>query len=133
MMWLIGASILLVRGAGYLHDRSWHSWALGLGLALGAIKARVLLDRVARTAVMRVLARGKAGFLGFFSVRSWMLIAVMMGGGIALRRLVVHPGVVGAGIMGAIYIGVGTALLIADRIFWRAVIEPIPDAGNLVA
>jgi hypothetical protein len=34
MMWLIGASILLVRGFGYISDRHWHAWALGIGLAL---------------------------------------------------------------------------------------------------
>jgi hypothetical protein len=46
----------------------------------------------------------------------------MMGGGMILRRIVVAPGVIGAGIMGALYIGIGTALLIADRIFWAAVV-----------
>lgn len=126
MMWLVGASILLVRGAGYVYDRYWHAWVLGLGLALGALKARVLLDRVARSAVARIYARGDAGVLGFFSLRSWALVAVMMGGGIALRQIIVHPGVIGAGIMGAIYIGVGTALLLADRIFWRAAVSPLP-------
>jgi hypothetical protein len=45
----------------------------------------------------------------------------MMGGGIVLRRLMVAPGQIGAGILGAIYIGVGAALLLADRVFWHAV------------
>lgn len=40
-----------------------------------------------------------------------------------LRRLVVHPDQVGAGIMGAIYIGVGSALVLADRIFWHAAVR----------
>ncbi|MDO8987652.1 MAG: hypothetical protein Q7V14_05460 [Coriobacteriia bacterium] len=129
LMWLIGSSILLVRGVGYVHDRYWHAWALAIGLALGVFKSRVLLDRVARKAVARIRDRGTAGFLGFFSVRSWALIALMMGGGITLRHLVVAPGVIGAGIMGAIYIGVGTALLLADRIFWEAILKPAaPDA-----
>jgi hypothetical protein len=121
LMWLIGASILMVRGIGYVHDRYWHAWVLGLGLALGVVKSRALLDRVARKAVARIHDRGTAGFFGFFSLRSWALIGLMMGGGIALRHMVVRPGVIGAGIMGAIYIGVGTALLLADRIFWKAI------------
>lgn len=119
LMWLIGASILLVRGAAYLSDRYWHAWALAAGLALGVFKSRVLLDRVARKAVDRIRARGRASFFGFFSVRSWGLVALMMGAGMLLRRLVVHPDIVGAGIMGAVYIGVGTALVLADRVFWR--------------
>lgn len=118
-MWLIGASILLVRGVGYLQDRYWHAWALAAGLALGVFKSRVLLDRVARRAVARIRERGRASFIGFFSLKSWALVAVMMGAGMTLRRLVVHPDVIGAGIMGAIYIGIGTALVMTDRVFWR--------------
>ena len=134
VMWAIGASILLVRGLDYVHDRSWHAGVLALGLALGVLKSRVLLDRVARKAISRIRARGRAHFFGFFSARSWALIALMMGGGILLRRLVVHPDVIGAGIMGAIYIGVGTALVLADRLFWHAVFRlPKSDPGHEAA
>lgn len=120
-MWLIGASILLVRGVGYLDDRYWHAWALAVGLALGVMKARLLLDRVARKAVTRIRLRADASVFGFFSAKSWLLIALMMGGGIALRTIFVHPGQIGAGILGAVYVGVGTALLLADRVFWMAI------------
>lgn len=123
VMWLIGASILLVRGTAYIHDRYWHAWALAAGLVLGVAKARLLLDRVAATAVARIRERGRAHFFGFLSARSWLLVALMMGGGMLLRRLVVHPDAIGAGIMGAIYIGVGTALLLADRAFWHAALR----------
>lgn len=123
-MWLIGASILIVRGVGYLQDRYWHAWVLAVALALGIIKAHLILDRAARKAVKRIFSRGRGCFFGFFSWRSWGLVALMMGGGILLRELVVHPGVVGAGILGALYIGVGTALALADRIFWQAVLRP---------
>lgn len=119
-MWLIGASILLIRGVGYVNDSYWHAWALALGLALGVLKARLLLDRTARKAVSRIEQRANASVFGFFSAKSWMLIVIMMGGGIALRTIFVHPGQIGAGILGAIYIGVGTALLLADRLFWMA-------------
>jgi len=136
LMWLIGASILLVRGFGYLQTRYWHAWALAAGLVLGVFKARMLLIRVAHKAVARIRARGTAHFFGFFSARSWGLLVLMMGGGMTLRRLVVDPDVLGAGIMGAIYIGVGTALALADRVFWRAVFDPQacdapPDDGTL--
>jgi hypothetical protein len=97
---------------------------LAIGLALGVMKARLLLDGVATKAVARIRNRGRAHFFGFFSARSWLLVAVMMGGGMLLRRLVVHPDVIGAGIMGAVYIGVGSALLLADRVFWHAALRP---------
>lgn len=123
IMWAIGAAILLSRGLAYVHDRHWHAWALALGLTLGVLKARLLLTRVAQKAVIRINERGRAHFFGFFSLRSWALVATMMGGGIALRHLVVNPTTVGAGIMGALYIGVGTALAIADRTFWLAALH----------
>jgi hypothetical protein len=127
-MWLIGASILIVRGLGYLTSGTWHAWALAIGLALGVLKARLLLDRVAEKAIARILARGRASFFGFFSLRSWGFIALMMGGGMILRRIVAHPDNVGAGFMGAVYIGVGTALVLADRHFWMALL--FPDAAR---
>lgn len=123
LMWLIGASILLVRGLGYIQGRSWHAWALSAGLILGVLKSRYMLEGVAAKAVARVQERGRAWFFGFFSARSWLLVSLMMGGGMLLRRLVVHPDQVGAGIMGAVYIGVGSALLLADRIFWHAAVR----------
>lgn len=122
-VWAIGAAILLVRGVGYISGRYWHSWLLAgaaTALLLGWAKARFLLDRVATKAVARIRDRGTACFFGFFSPRAWFLVALMMGAGMTLRRLVVHPGVIGAGILGAVYVGIGTALVIADRIFWRA-------------
>lgn len=129
-MWLVGASILLIRGAGYVSGRYWHAWVLGIALALGVLKSRLLLDRVAAKAVARIRARGRACFFGFFSLQSWGLVALMMGGGILIRTLVVHPGVIGAGILGALYLGIGTALLVADRVFWLAVFAPAPSVAT---
>lgn len=120
LMWLVGASILLVRGIGYVYDRSWHSWALAAALVIAVLKSRYLLDGVATKAVARIRARGTAGFIGFFSAKSWAFVALMMGGGIIIRNAIVHPNAIGAGILGALYLGIGSALLIADRIFWRA-------------
>lgn len=121
LMWLVGACILLIRGVGYLDGRSWHAWLLGVAFVLGVLKSRYLLDNVASKAVTRIRTRGHACFFGFFSVKSWALVALMMGLGMFLRRTIVAPGVIGAGIMGAFYIGIGTALVLADRVFWHAV------------
>ncbi|NTW29404.1 MAG: hypothetical protein HGA39_08605 [Coriobacteriia bacterium] len=123
-MWLVGASVLLSRGTLYARTPRWDVWALAAGLVLGAVKARLLLKRVARKAVIRIQERGRGTFFGFFSAKSWLLIGTMIGSGIALRHVFVNPGLIEAGILGAIYIGVGAALLIADRIFWRAVFAP---------
>jgi len=128
VLWAVGASILIVRGLGYVSGRYWHAWILAVALALGVLKARYLLDRVATKAVARIRQRGSACFFGFFSLRSWALVGLMMGGGILIRNLVVRPDAIGAGILGALYLGIGSALVIADRVFWHAVFAPAtPD------
>lgn len=126
-LWAIGSGILLVRGFGYVSDRYWHAWVLGAALIIGVVKARYMLDKVAAKAVERIHRRGRACFFGFFSVRSWALVALMMGGGIAIRNAVVAPGVIGQGILGALYLGIGTALFLADRVFWHAAFRPVRD------
>jgi hypothetical protein len=126
-MWAVGSGILLFRGLGYVSGRYWHAWILGIALVIGVVKARYMLDRVATKAVERIRKRGNACFFGFFSVKSWALVALMMGGGIAIRNIVVAPGVIGQGILGALYLGIGTALFLADRVFWHAALRPVKD------
>jgi hypothetical protein len=119
-MWAIGATILLVRGVGFLHD-SWFAALLALAVVIGVVKSRYLLDRVARKAVLRIHERGRACYFGFFSWKSWAFVVAMMGGGILLRN---------SGLpwdfLAVVYVGVGTGLAIADRIFWQALINPAP-------
>jgi len=116
-VWLVGASILAVRGAGYLLDAHWAAWLLALGLVIGIAKAHLVLDRVARKAVVRIRARDRDGCLfGFFSWKSWLFILVMMGGGIALRNSGAPEEV-----LGVIYAAVATGLVYADRVYWHAV------------
>ncbi len=64
----------------------------------------------------RINTRGHACFFGFFSVKSWLFVLVMMGGGILLRGTAIPRSV-----LGVIYVAVGTALIFADRIYWIAV------------
>ena len=58
IVWLVGASILIVRGVGYVQDRYWHAWVLGAALAIAVLKSRFLLDRIARKAVARIRSAG---------------------------------------------------------------------------
>ncbi len=117
-MWAIGATILLVRGVGFLHD-SWYAVLLAGAIVIGLIKSHYLLDRVARKAVLRIHERGRACYFGFFSWKSWLFVIVMMGGGILLRRSGLPRD-----FLAVVYVGVGTGLALADRIFWQAFISP---------
>lgn len=100
-------------------------WLLGNTLALplftaalilGELKARYLLDPVAKQAVVRIVDRDReecAG--GFLSWRSWLLVLAMMAGGHALRLTPIpHMW------LGALYSTIATGLLLASRNFWRS-------------
>lgn len=113
-MWAIGSAILLIRGIGFLHD-SWFAALIALAVVLGVLKAHLLLDRVARKAVVRIRERGRACYFGFFSWKSWLFVALMMGGGILLRNSGLPRD-----LLAVLYVGVGSGLVVADRIFWRA-------------
>jgi len=118
LMWTVVGVALVGLGGRWL----WQSpipaapWLAALALAIGAFKARFVLDRAARRIVDRIRERGDGRCLGgFLSVRSWALVAAMAGGGRLLRGS--H---LARGLLGVLYIAVGTALLISSRVAWRA-------------
>ncbi len=129
IIWLVGASILLIRGVLFLHDR-WFPAIITVALLIGLAKERYILSGYARKAVIRIHARGKAGYFGFFSLKSWIFILVMMGGGIALRMSVLASAsdVIpwGRDALAVLYVAVGTALAYADRIYWKAALAKTP-------
>ena len=135
VLWAVGTSVLLIRGFFYVvsPDEFDH---FGYGIALiglvavviGLVKARLILIRYARKAVKRIKTRGHACFFGFFAPTSWLFILVMMGGGMMLRRTALVDHLWGRTFLGILYVAVGTALLIADVIFWRAVFGPLAEA-----
>ena len=135
LLWLVGTSILLVRGVFYIiapeeYERFGYGIALiGLvAVAIGLVKARLILIRYARKAVKRIRTRGHACFFGFFAPSSWLFILVMMGGGMLLRRTPLVDFWWGRTFLGILYVAVGTALAIADVVFWRAAVGPVEAA-----
>ena len=55
----------------------------------------------------------------------------MMGGGMLLRRTPLVDFWQGRTFLGILYVAVGTALLIADIVFWRAVFRPAEVRAGL--
>lgn len=132
VLWAVGTGILLVRGVLYMFaQEELDRWGYGVAViglvavAIGLVKARLILIRYARRAVGRIRTRGHACFFGFFAVSSWVFIVVMMGGGMMLRRTPLVDVWWGRTFLGILYVAVGTALLIADVIFWRAAFRPL--------
>lgn len=124
-VWYAVAISLGLRGAGWVIGSEWSTLLVVVGLVLGALKGRFIMQRVASSAIDRIQERGRdkcAG--GFFSWKSWLVVLVMMAGGHALRLTAIpRP------ILGALYIAIAMGLLIAGRLYWRAAIEPVdlPD------
>jgi hypothetical protein len=139
VMWAIGLCFLLGFGTSFIVKlvRMAHPaiWSLALivvvAIVVGGLKARYILIRYADKAVARIQGRGHACYFGFFAWSSWGFIAVMMGAGITLRQFTPLPSYPwGLVFLAILYIAVGTALLIADRIFWISALNsrPVPKS-----
>ncbi len=97
----------------------FHLWGALFALPfvlVGLMKAGFILDKVANRAVAHIKGRPEGAFiLGFFSGKSWLLIAGMMIGGQILRRMPIPKPY-----LGFLYVAVGAALIAASRTLWRA-------------
>jgi hypothetical protein len=138
LMWT-GVGVMLAT-IGLVWDVSgFHLWGVAFALPfvlVGLLKAGFILDKVAAKAIAHIEARPEGGFvLGFFSGKSWLLIAGMMIGGQVLRRTPIPKPW-----LGFLYVAVGAALIAASRTLWRGwsvwadravvpVIPPIVDCG----
>ncbi len=116
---VVGLGLLLTGAHWALSSPLPHRVWLLLGAALlGLIKARLVLEPVARRAAERIAARGDGRCLGgFLSVPSWVMVALMVLGGRALRAWVIPMAWAGL-----LYVLVGFALLVASRVQWRALV-----------
>jgi len=116
-MWTVAALILGFRGVGWLVGHPYALPLSGAALAVGAAKYWFVMAPVARRIGARILGRGPAANpLGFFSWRSWGVVALMVAAGHALR-LTALPRVW----LGALYVAVAVGLALGSRVFWRSV------------
>jgi len=116
-VWFSAALILGGRGVYWVPlEMKWLPWVV-MAAALGWLKARFLLEPVARRIVARILERGRdrcAG--GFFAWQSWLMVLTMVAAGHALRLTAISRP-----ILGLVYILISVALIIAIRVYWQAV------------
>lgn len=93
----------------------WPPILAGTGIVLGGVKGTLVIVPAARRIFRRILAREDGSCLGgAFSWKSWLLVVVMMGAGILLRRSPLpRP------LLGLIYSAVGVALLVGGASLWR--------------
>jgi hypothetical protein len=96
-----------------------------IAIAVGAAKAILILRPAARRVLNRLILRGDDTCLGgFFSWRTWLLVAAMMVAG-RLLRLSSMP----EQYTGVIYLAIGTGLLLASLYLWAGWRRVARDRG----
>ncbi len=105
--------MLIVRGWGWIGPGRAR-WLVLLALVLGTAKSVLVLDRAARRTGQRIRQFSDSTCIGaLYSWKTWLLVGLMMGFGITMRRLT-HPGMV----IGTLYVAIGWALLFSSRHGW---------------
>ena len=115
LLWTIAGLILTARGMQWLVQ--YHRLILIVpALALGTLKSRFILDRTAIKSIARIQLLQDGTCLGaVYSVKTWMLVLLMMGMGMVLRHSPFpRP------LLGMLYITIGWALFWSSRHGWRA-------------
>lgn len=114
---------LTAKGLYLSRSESWPLVAAAtvLGLVLGAIKSRMIFQKVARKIVERIMKKNTPTCLGgLFSIRNWLLIIAMMVLGKSIGSLSIP-----VEIKTVIYVTVGSGLALSSRLMWQAWKRPI--------
>lgn len=117
IVWAIaGANIANIGLTAYRHDWGWVIWALLVGSAVIFVlfHSRIFQKMVGKHA-KRIggYEEAKTNILKFFDKKGYIMMAVMMGGGIALRASGVAP----EWFVAFFYTGLGLALAVAGVSF----------------
>ena len=117
IMWSAVGIFLFLRGLiniFQLTDPYKYLWLI-IGLILGLVKAKVVLEKNAQKISKRILSRtNPSSFWGFLPVKSWLLIISMIAFGFFLRHSNLNRSFVLS-----VYVAIGAALFASSRIFWN--------------
>lgn len=113
LLWTVVGASLLIRGSEWIGPGQ-NRWFVLLAVVLGTVKSLLILDKTARRVLARIISLRDGTCLGaVYSWKTWLLVVLMMGSGIVLRRFFT-PGVM----IGTLYAAVGWALLLSSRFGW---------------
>ncbi|WP_067620464.1 hypothetical protein [Dissulfuribacter thermophilus] len=120
-MWSLVGIMLFFRGIRWLILNQYENWLIIICIlgatVIGLIKGKIILDKAANKATIRIQKRGDDKCLfGFFSWKNWLLIALMITLGRLLRA---SPAPVY--VVSTIYMAIGTALTYSSRIFFTSI------------
>ncbi len=116
-MWTVVGLFLCGRGLLnilVLDDNLKFLW-VGLALLVGLVKAKIVLEKTASKIAERISKRSSDSCLfGFLSLKSWVLIALMIVMGRLLRASPLSRSLVWS-----VYVAIGAALFASSRIIWK--------------
>jgi hypothetical protein len=118
LAWTVVGLVLLITGASWAlgAEPGLHPVLLAAAVAAGLAKAAFVLRHAANRVVRRILEGGDDRCIGgFFSWRTWILVVIMIATGGLLRRSDISLPLVAL-----VYVAIGTALLAASWLPWRA-------------
>lgn len=123
-IWSLVGIMLMIRGGLFLHGVGM-MWLFLPAVVVGTCKSLWMLDKAARKNLVRLSGKEDGDCLGgVYSVKMWVLVAMMMGLGVFLRR----SGLPGEWV-GTIYVAIGWALFFSSRLLWQRVIR-FPSEGR---
>ncbi|MEN8200553.1 MAG: hypothetical protein ABFR63_10835 [Thermodesulfobacteriota bacterium] len=125
LLWTGIGLLLLSRGTVWLNtiDRLW---LVLPALILGTLKSLFMLDRSARKTIHRILSFGdKRCIGGVYSIKTWILVLVMMFTGCLLRNSSLPKE-----FLGLFYVSIGWGLLFSSRNAWSAWLQKSSSCGD---
>lgn len=115
MLWTLIGSLLFVRGISIAVDLQC-LWVIAPASVLASLKSRFILDRAARKGVERISRFADGTCLGaVYSVKTWLLVFVMMSFGVFLRSSPLPPW-----LLALVTMTIGMALFWSSRHAWSA-------------
>ena len=110
-VWLIAGSQVARMGIEAIAAGNGNPWLLIIGIPATFVVFHMMFSKLVGKHAARIRSYGeeKMHVLKFFDVRGYLIMAVMMGGGIALREF----GIIPAWIVAFMYTGIGSALALA--------------------
>ncbi|HIY83981.1 hypothetical protein [Rubneribacter sp.] len=130
IVWLVaGANVAIIGITAYLHEAGWILWVLVAGtLAVFVLFHIFVFTKMVGRHAQRIRGyeEDRTHVLKFFDKKGYVVMAVMMGGGMALRA----SGIVPEWFVAFFYTGLGLALAVAGASFmlryFRSAKAPCP-------
>ena len=119
-LWTTIGIFLMTRGVVWLAGAG-KLWLVAPAMLLGSLKSLIMLDKTARKSVDRIRCFADGTCLGaIYSYKTWMLVMMMMGAGIALRHSSMP-----SFLLGLLYTTIGWGLFLSSRHAWICWLQEI--------